>query len=241
MPRLVHEAVGCVEAHRLLVQQRAQELGPVVHTQPRRLVGEQAERRAVRLRKPEAREPLDHPPHALGRRDVGADVPLRALDEALAVAREHLRGALAAHRPPQAVGLARAEARENFCDFHHLVLEDDRPERFREHAFERRVVEGNLESGVFAQPPPALDVGVHRAPLDRPRADDRDLDRQVGEICRLRPPQRLHLRAALDLEDADGVRRADRRERPRIVVGNPRQVDPLAAHARDFIDAPLDR
>src|SRR5262249_49738965 len=38
--RLVNERVGRIEAHRLLVQQRAQKLRPVVDPQPGRLVGE---------------------------------------------------------------------------------------------------------------------------------------------------------------------------------------------------------
>ncbi len=63
---LVDEAVRCVEAHRLLVQQRAQELRAVVHPQPGRLVGEQSEGGAVRLREPEAGEADDHRPHAFG-------------------------------------------------------------------------------------------------------------------------------------------------------------------------------
>ncbi len=63
---LVHERIGRVEAHRLLVQQRAQELRPVVDPQPGRLVGEQPEGGAVRLGEAEARESPDHREHALG-------------------------------------------------------------------------------------------------------------------------------------------------------------------------------
>ncbi len=54
--RLVDERVRRVEAHRLLVEQRREELGTVVHAQPGGLVGEQAERRPVRLREAEAGE-----------------------------------------------------------------------------------------------------------------------------------------------------------------------------------------
>src|ERR1700732_3010215 len=39
----------------------------------------------------------------------------------------------------------------------------------------------------------------------RPGPDDRDFDYQVVERARLHPRQRRHLRAALDLEDPDGV------------------------------------
>src|SRR5205814_1250731 len=50
------ERRGRVEAHRLRVQERGEELGAVVVAQPRGLVGEQAERRGVRLREAEAGE-----------------------------------------------------------------------------------------------------------------------------------------------------------------------------------------
>ena len=63
---LVGERVRRVEAHRLLVEQRAQELRAVVHAQPGRLVGEQAEGGAVGLREAEAREADDHAVDALG-------------------------------------------------------------------------------------------------------------------------------------------------------------------------------
>ena len=79
---LVDERVGGVEAHRLLVEQRAEELERVVHAQPRRLVGQQPERRAVGLGEAEAREADDHVPHALGELRVDVVVRrLRALDE----------------------------------------------------------------------------------------------------------------------------------------------------------------
>ena len=75
MPRplgLVDQRVGRVEAHRLLVQQRAEELRAAVDAQPGRLVGEQAEGGRVRLREAEAGEALDLLPDPLGqlRRDA---------------------------------------------------------------------------------------------------------------------------------------------------------------------------
>src|SRR5581483_6064055 len=53
---VAHERRGRIEAHRLRVQQRGEELGVVVVAQPRRLVREQPERGRVRLREAEARE-----------------------------------------------------------------------------------------------------------------------------------------------------------------------------------------
>ena len=49
---------------------------------------------------------------------------------------------------------------------------------------------------------------MHQVALDRPGPDDRHLDGHVVKAARLHPRQGGHLRAALDLEDADGVRRA---------------------------------
>ncbi len=79
------------------------------------------------------------------------------------------------------------------------------------------------------------------AALDRPRPHQRHLHGEVVERLRQRPREHLHLRPALDLEDAGGVGAPDRVEGGGIVDGDPREVHPLAAHARDLVDAPLDR
>ena len=54
-----------------------------------------------------------------------------------------------------------------------------------------------------------LDVRMDGLALDRPRPHERDLDGQVVERLRSRAQQALHLRAALDLEDADRIRALD--------------------------------
>jgi hypothetical protein len=83
--------------------------------------------------------------------------------------------------------------------------------------------------------------GCTRLALDRPRPHERDLHGQVVEVLRLRPQQALHLRAALDLEVADRVGALDLREDVAVVERDPREVDRLAAAARDLLDAVLDR
>ena len=215
--RLVGEAVGWIEAHRLLVEQRAEELGAVVDAQPGGLIGEQAEGGAVRLGKAEAGEAGDHLPDPLRERLWRADVGGGALDEALAVTLDRDARALAAHRAAQPVGLAGAEAGERLRDLEHLVLEDDRAERLAQHPGQGGVQAGWLVGGVLAQPLAPFDVGVHRAALDRPRANDRDLHRQLREVLRAGAPQRLHLRAALDLEDTGRLSPPDRCEGRGIV------------------------
>jgi hypothetical protein len=105
--RLVDQGVGRVEAHRLLIEQRRQELGAVVHAQPGRLVGQQPERGTMGLGEPEAREALDHRPHALGERLVDI-VPARhrPRHEPVVVGLDRRGRPLAAHRAAQPLGLA---------------------------------------------------------------------------------------------------------------------------------------
>ena len=100
---------------------------------------------------------------------------------------------------------------------------------------------GHLIVGIHAQALPALDVRVDRAALDRPRPDDRHLDGDVLQVLRPGPVQRLHLGPALDLEDARRLRLLDALVGGRIVVGDPAQVDLLAARALDQLDRALHR
>jgi len=93
----------------------------------------------------------------------------------------------------------------------------------------------------FAKALAAFDVRVDGSALDRARADERDLDRQVVEVLRPRTKQALHLRAALDLEVADGVRALDLPVDGPVIERDAREVDRLAAQARDLVDAVLDR
>ena len=79
------------------------------------------------------------------------------------------------------------------------------------------------------------------ASLDRPRAHQGHLDREVVETLRQRPRQHLHLRPALDLERPRRVCRPDRPEGLRVVDGDPGEVDPLAARPRDLLHAALHR
>ena len=82
---------------------------------------------------------------------------------------------------------------------------------------------------------------MHGAALDRPRAHQRHLDREVVEVLRQRARQHLHLRPALDLEHAGRLGRPDRPEGLGVVDRDPREVDPLAARPGDLVDAALDR
>ncbi len=138
---VAHERRGRVEAHRLRVEERAEELGRVVAPQPRRLVGEQRERGRVRLREAEAREADEL---------VVDLVRLRLLDP-LARAQPATNrcrnasiascAALAAHRTAQPFGLPDAEPGRGHRDVEHLVLEDDDAERLGSGSAQRLVLD----------------------------------------------------------------------------------------------------
>jgi hypothetical protein len=99
----------------------------------------------------------------------------------------------------------------------------------------------HLVRGVGAQRLAPLDVGVHRPADDRPGAHERHLHGEVVERLGPGPLQHLHLGARLDLEYAGGLRLLDARVDLLVVVRDARQVEPLAAHASDLVDAALDR
>ena len=66
-----------------------------------------------------------------------------------------------------------------------------------------------------------LDVRVDRLALDRPGTDECDLDGEVVDRLGARAQEALHLRAALDLEIADGVRALDLFVHLLVVERNP--------------------
>ena len=100
---------------------------------------------------------------------------------------------------------------------------------------------GNLEVRIFAKAPAPLYIWMHGAAEDRARPHECDLDGQIIEALGPRSAKHLHLRTALDLKDAGRLRRLDRAIDRVVVVGNAGQVDLLAPHARDLVDAALDR
>src|SRR5258708_39716365 len=89
--------------------------------------------------------------------------------------------ALATHRPPQSLRLPGCKAGKGDRDLEHLILEDDRPQRLAQRRLERGMEIRDLVVRFHPQALAALDVGVDRSPLDRARAHDRYLDRDVLE------------------------------------------------------------
>ena len=71
----------------------------------------------------------------------------------------------------------------------------------------------------------AIEIRMHHFADDRAGANYRDLDHQVVKSLRLHPRQRRHLRAALDLKNADGIRAPEHRVHVGIVGRQMREID----------------
>ncbi len=108
------------------------------------------------------------------------------------------------HRPPQLVGLGRREAGDIDRHLHELFLKNRYTEGLRQAAAQQRMRIGDLLGAVTA-----ADVGMDRAALDRTRPNQRDLDHEIVETTWAQPRQRRHLGPALDLENPDGIGRAE--------------------------------
>src|SRR5207249_2960469 len=113
------QRVERVEPHRLIVEERAVVLGRVIMPEPRRLVGEQPERRGVRLGEPELRERDHLGEDAFGDR-LGDAARRRPLTELVPESRHQLAATPAAHGASQRLRLPRREPRERLAHLEHL-------------------------------------------------------------------------------------------------------------------------
>ncbi len=188
-----------VEPHRLRVEQRAGGHLRADAFDPGRDIDEEREAGSVALREAIGAEPLDLAEAALGEIAVVV-VGDHALDEFLAEQMDFAVALERRHRPAQPVGLLGREAGADDGDLHRLFLEKRHAEGFFQDLAQRvRGVFDRLLAAAAAQ------VGVHHVALDRPRPDDRDLDHQIVELCRLEARQHGHLGPTFDLEHAQRI------------------------------------
>ena len=136
-PRILHQLRRGVEAHRLAVEQRADEGRRVVAFEPGGGVGQQREAGGMRFGKAVAGEAFQLAEQAL-RELVAVAVGAQAVDQ------PGLEGADVAIAPPgrhgaaQAVGLLGGKARRHHHQFHGLLLEDRHAEGPLQHLFHFR-------------------------------------------------------------------------------------------------------
>src|SRR5689334_19580800 len=104
------------------------------------------------------------------------------------------------HIAPKLVGLSSRVTSSRHRDLHHLFLKERHSERALEDRRERWVRHGGGFLAVTA-----AQIRVNHAPLNRPRANNGYLDDEIVEAARFHARQHGHLRAALDLENANRV------------------------------------
>ena len=206
-----HDLGGGVEAHRLGVEQRAGENFGMVAFDPGGDISQKGEARGMGLRKAVIPEALDLAEAA--RREFRV-VAARGHPAHHPVPEQAERAALAegGHGVAQRIGLVRREPGRLHGDAHRLFLEERHAERLLQHLAQLvrgPVLRRRRRIDHLLQPVPPAQIGMHHVALDRAGAHDRHLDHQVVEGARLQARQHVHLRPALDLEDADGVGPAD--------------------------------
>ena len=113
-----------------------------------------------------------------------------AAEQALAQAAHPLAGPLGAHGLTQLVGLGGCEPGDVDGYLHELLLEQRDAQRLFE-----RVLQQGVQVGDRLLPVAPPDVGMHRAALDGPGADECNLHHQVVEAAGAQPRQGGHLGA----------------------------------------------
>ena len=227
---VAHDLGGGVEAHRLAVEQRTGEGRRVVALDPGGHVDEEREAGGVGLGEPVVGEALDLL-EAAEREVLVVAALAHAADERLAEAVDVAEAAEGGHGAAQPVRLGRGEAGGDDGDLHGLLLEERHAKGLLQHPAQRvgRVVHRLLAA-------PAAQVGVHHVPLDGARAHDRHLDHQVVEVAGLEAGQHAHLRAALHLEDADGIGAAQHLVDGRVLGRHGVEAEPAPVAAFDQVE-----
>ena len=238
--RIAAQRIDRVESHRLIIEQGDVVLDRVIVSEPCRLIREQTECRGMRFWKSEFAE-RGHLAEDFLRRGFGDAAGEGAGPKFFPEARNQIVRAAAAHRAAQCFRLSRRESGECLADLQDLILIQNHSQRFREAFAEQGVIDGRLvgparrvRAALLLAP---AHVRIDRAADDRPRADNRDLDREVLEIARPAAPDHLDLRSALDLEQPDGVAGADAVVNRRVLEIDAREIGWYPGAARDQLDA----
>ncbi len=112
------------------------------------------------------------------------------------------------HGAAQTIGLLLGEFGGDHGEAHRLFLEERHAEGLAEHAMQlvrRPMLRRGRRKAHLLMAGAAAQIGMNHIALDRTRPHDGDLDHQIVEFSRAQMRQHVHLRAALDLEHADGI------------------------------------
>jgi len=88
-------------------------------------------------------------------------------------------------------------------------------------------------------PVPPAKIRMHHPSRDRSGPDDAHFDHDVVVVSGFQAGEHRHLRPALDLKNADGIRAADHLERGLVAIGNIGHGDPFSVVFLDRIERPV--
>ena len=196
LTRIADDLGGCVEPHRLGIEEGGAEYVRVVALHPAAGIGDQREAGGVALRESVGAEPLDLLERLLGKLRLVA-AHHHAVDQLVPKMADATGQLERRHRPAQQVGLASCEPGALDRNPHRLLLEQRHAERLLEHAAQFL---GRISDRLLALAP--AQIRMNHVALDRSWTYDRNLDDQIVEGGWLDPRQHRHLRAAFDLEYA---------------------------------------
>ena len=236
--RIAHDLGWGVEPHRLRIEQRAGEGCGVMALDPRRDVDQQRETGRVAFGKAVFAETFDLVEAA--RREVWI-IPARhhAADHLLLELADGAAPAERRHRLAQLVHLGIGKLRRLHGDAHRLLLKQRHAFGLRQNAMQlvgvavRGIGRG---IGLRFQPRATAQIRMHHVALNGARSHDRHLDDEVVEHARTQARQHVHLRPALDLENADRVGPAEHVVNEGIVARHGGERQPAAVMGGDQIE-----
>ena len=196
---IAHQLGGGVKAHRLAVQKRAGEDRRVVALQPGRDIDQPGKAGRVAFGETIAAKAFDLGKTAGGEIGVIA-ARQHARHKAVAERADGAHAFEGGQRPAQAVGLGRGETGGDHGDLHGLFLKQGHAVGAGQHLHQ-----GGAKVFDRFAPHAAVDERMHHAALNGAGAHDGHFADQIIELARAHPGQKVQLRPAFHLKDANGI------------------------------------
>ncbi len=237
-PHLQPEAAGVVqhrargvEAHGLVVEHGAQELGRIVGLEPGRGIADDGEAHRVALVEPVGGEALQLA-EDLARRLFRHAPSDGAADEGLADLGHLLPAAVAGHGPAQRVGVGQVETGHGLGDAEHLFLVEDHPV-----GVGHRLGHGGMGEADRLHAPAAVDEGPDHLGLQRSGPVEGDGGDDVVEVPLFEAGGEVALSGRFELEQPDGAPVGDDLVGGGVVGGQVVGADAPPGAPADEVDA----
>ena len=205
--RVADDLRGRVEPHGLGIEERRAEDRGMVAFHPAGDIDQMREAGGMAFREAIFAESFDLTEAARGEFRIITALH-HAPDHLFLMFRHHAARSERRHCLTQLVGFGRRELRRDHGNLHCLLLKDGNAQCANQNVLQfvwQAVFGRGFGIKWFLQTLSPFQIRVHHVALDRSGADDGDLYDEVVEFARFQARQHVHLRAAFDLENAEGV------------------------------------